>query len=319
MTLSLVIPVCDDVAGARTVVAGAVGLGIFSQIILSDDGSEVPLSLADFADLSGLESLELDVLRSETCQGAGAARNLGLAQVRGSHVLFFDADDHLLPPLADLWHRLQGQMFDFCIFKHIEQRRRDAGIAGLFADDEARWQAVGARHLLSPLDSEMAPVLARIAAYPWNKIYRTDFLRDNDITCGQTLVHNDIVLHWLGFIQAQTILCADILCCEHVVGQARNHLTNRNGVERLQVFDALAEVMTRVGEFDPEWQFAFTCFYLDLLGWARERIQRQWLAEFDDRAQGLLHAQIGQRLFARINRDDPYRARRITETLIRGG
>jgi len=318
MKLSLVIPVCDDLSGVRLVVTQAVRLKIFSQIILCDDASQVPLRYEDFQDIAGLDALEVDLLRNEDRQGAGGARNLGLAQVRCGHVLFFDADDHLLPPLSDLWQRLQGQQFDFCMFKHIEGRRREAGHEGLFVDDEARWQAAGAWHTMAPLASGAGPELARIAAYPWNKIYRTDFLRDNDIQCSPTMVHNDIALHWLGFVLADTILCADLLCCEHIVAAGGNNLTNRKGAERLQVFDVLAEVVRRIGSSDPEWQFAFTCFYLDLMGWARERTEPLWLEAFDLRAQGLLRETIDQRLFTRVNRNDPHRARRITETLARG-
>ncbi len=319
MTLALVIPVCDDVSGARAVVAQAVNLGIFAQIILCDDASEVPLAAENFDDIAGLDALAFELLHTETRQGAGAARNLGLAQVCTSHLLFFDADDHLLPPLADLWHRLQGQMFDFCVFKHLEQRNSEMSPEGMFPEDEARWQAVGARQPLSRLEPEAAPALARVAAYPWNKIYRTDFLRDNDISCVETLVHNDIALHWLGFMRAQIILCADLRCCAHVICQGRDHLTNRRGSVRLQVFEAVSAVLAHIGETDHDWRFAFTCFYLDLLGWARERVQGGVLAEFDTRALALLRDQIDQPLFVRINREDPFRARRITETLARGG
>ena len=130
MTLSLVVPVYNDRAGVQSVVRQALELNIFHQIILSDDASDQPLCADDFADALSHEGLDLQILRSDQRQGAGAARNRALEQVTGDYLLFFDSDDLLRPDLAVLWDKLQSQTdaFDFCIFHHAESREASGGM-----------------------------------------------------------------------------------------------------------------------------------------------------------------------------------------------
>lgn len=319
-SLSLVVPVCNDLSGVRSVVASACSIGIFDQIILSDDASDAPLSVASVLEGNTLPVDMLPkilVLRSEQRCGAGVARNRALAHVTGSHVLFFDADDILRLELRVLWQKLQAENleFDFCIFQHVEERRRQDGHTGMFAKDEALWWEAGAVHVLSDLAPEMFSHLAQVAAYPWNKIYRTGFLRDNEVRCGETVVHNDIALHWIGFLKAKRILCSTILCCEHVLGNARQHLTHRSGVERLLVFAALEDVLQEVTHIPERWKFAYACFSLDLIGWARQRISDVDLPEFDRRAQAFVRRNLSENVFLHLNRVKPELARRALDMM----
>ncbi len=318
MSLSLVVPVYDDPAGVRAVVKQACDLGIFGQILISDDASPTPLVVEDiFASADTSVPPEIRVLRSDKRQGAGAARNLAVPHVIGSHVLFFDADDVLRPELARFWKEAQHQVFDFCMFQHIEGRRRDEGHLGMFAQDEALWRAADATHPSKILSPQGAAHLVQVAAYPWNKIYRTDFLREHDVRCSETSVHNDIALHWIGFVKAKTILCSNILGCEHILGTSRQHLTHREGAERLQVFVALRDVLRTVGTMHERWRIAFAMFSLNLLTWARDRIEASCLVEFDRQAQSFVTDLMDPQVFDRLNRLNPDMARRALQ-LIKG-
>lgn len=311
MKLSLIVPVCNDLEGSRNVVRQACELGIFTQVILSDDASDMPFSADEITGGIPGPYPDLVILRHEIRGGAGRARNSALAKVTGTHVLFFDADDILRPDLVDVWRRLEQETedFDFCIFRHVEERCRQDGHLGMFPSDETLWAEAGAVHVFGELAPKLAPKLAQVAAYPWNKIYRTEFLRTGGVRCGETLVHNDIGLHWLGFLRAERILYATVLGCEHVLGTGRNHLTRRRGRERLQVFDALKDVLAETGPLSSTWNLAFSLFYLDLLVWARARVAAADLSDFDQLAQDFLQAQVSAGLFAQINRRNPDVAR----------
>jgi glycosyltransferase involved in cell wall biosynthesis len=107
MNLALVIPVWNDQGGLIRLLKQAQSLGIFDEIVVVDDGSDPVVEVPE------LGALKVTVLRHDQPHGPGVARNRGLERVTSTHVLFFDSDDELTPALADLWHDLMDQHFDF--------------------------------------------------------------------------------------------------------------------------------------------------------------------------------------------------------------
>lgn len=87
-----------------------------------------------------------------------------------------------------------------------------------------------------------------ISAYPWNKIYRTDFLRKHNILCSETPVHNDVRLHWLSFLYAENVQASRRIGAVHIIGDRSHHLTERKGRERLCLGGILAELTDRIRE-----------------------------------------------------------------------
>jgi len=91
-----------------------------AQIVLVDDGSLEPAAAARLAELSPL----IELVRLAVARGPAAARNCGLAQVRGEFVLFLDDDDLIHPRfledgLAVLSQRRDADVVVFlyeCIF-----------------------------------------------------------------------------------------------------------------------------------------------------------------------------------------------------------
>lgn len=320
MSLGLVIPVCNDLAGLRTVLGQAGDLGIFDQVVVVDDASDQPLTPEAIAGDDGTGAdLNLSLLQQPRRCGAGAARNRGLAEIRTDYVLFFDADDHLRPELGDLWQDLQTQdlPFDFCMFHHIEERRRQEDHWGMFPKDEDLWRQAGAQHPMAVLeDPEALATLVQVAAYPWNKIYRTAFLRAHQISCSETVVHNDIALHWRGFLAAKRVICAPLLGCEHILGQTRDHITHKKGAERLQLFHALGDVQVALAGEDPQpWRLAFARFYIDLITWAQARVDPAFRAAFDQQARRFLMADLDPELFQTLNHQFPDLARQALDLM----
>ena len=242
--LALVIPVWNLPEDLSALLRQVADLGVFTEVIVSDDGSSEncdPRALG-FTD----ENLgaKLVYLRSDKQKGAGHARNIALKQVTAGNLLFFDADDQLTPDFARIWaQHLKARAPDLTIFRHTDTRVRDhEEREGTFLPEEALWdRAMGQRqaHMLT-LDDRAT--LSTISAYPWNKIYRTGFLREHNITCSETPVHNDIRLHWLSFVHARDIQATRTLGAVHVIGERGHHLTTRRGTDRLCLQNILSEL-----------------------------------------------------------------------------
>lgn len=317
MKLSLVIPVRDDPEGLIRLLVQAQELAWVAEIIVVDDGSAQPCGPG----MPGLpaavaEDARLRWLRG-TGRGAGYARNLGLEQVSGTHMLFFDSDDLFLPGMTDLAAALRGRHFDFCLFRHVDSRMRAAGHETGLAGDDRFWRVVTTGAAPALLPAAAAPELCRIAAYPWNKIYSTDFLRRTGIRCTEIAVHNDLALHWLSFLAADRILVSQVAGCLHVVQDRAGRLTNRRGIERLSVFEALetVEAALRDSPRREAFQAPFTDFTLRLCDWIGDMLTPGLRPAFRHRAAQHLRRHLPRPVFARLALRDPDLARRVLTRL----
>lgn len=282
--LAIVIPVRDDRDDLLRLLGDLRRADCVSEIVVVDDASADALSTEVLTDALGGWDGEVWLHRSERPAGAGVARNLGLRQVTTSHTLFLDADDRPTGELAPLWRSVARRSFDFCLFKHADARA--APHWGQPSWDEALWRRAGhAVGALRPVTPDAALLLSRTANYPWNKIYRTGFLREHRIRCGTTQVHNDMRLHWHSFAKATDILSSDRIAVYHETGDDR--LTSRAGRDRFDVFDAIKDVAALLGPDSPLTP-PFRTFAWGLLDWARSVIDPALKGEFDERHDLLL-------------------------------
>lgn len=317
MKLSLVIPAYNDPEGVGQLLAQVAGLNTFAEVIVIDDASDQrsdPKSLG--IDPETLP-FTLKYHRVRKNRGAGYARNKGLSLCSGSHVLFFDSDDLFTADFPRLVARLQGASFDFCIFKHVDSRVRAAGGYGLLTSDEDRWNTAGATGALGTLTPEGAQTLCTVAAYPWNKIYDVVFLRKNAIRCTEIPVHNDIEIHWMGFLHAKTILYSDLVCCEHFVAKGRDRLTNKKGRERFTVTAALTNVHLTF-DLAPQtrpFMVPFTSFYVGLFEWIQVQLEPDLQLPFRALAQDFLRSNLSLAQYTKVTTADPALGTRINQIL----
>src|SRR3954466_15693369 len=100
--VSVVVPVWGDYVGSALdeALESLRAQDLSARIIVVDNAADPPL-----ADMAGAE-----VVRSEERLTVGAARNRGLAEVRSPYVIFWDADDLMLPgTIRFLAERIPGQ------------------------------------------------------------------------------------------------------------------------------------------------------------------------------------------------------------------
>lgn len=261
LDLSLAICVWNDAAPLARLLDQAQASRLFAEIVVVDDGSDRPV-----------RAKGARVIRHERRRGIGAARNTAIQAVRGTYLLFIDADDRILSELAYLIRDLGDQPpFDLCLFRHVDSRSAARGLWGQTEADEALWQSAGhAVGALVPVRGGARPVLAQTANYPWNKIFRTGFLRQAAIACPETEVHEDVALHWLSLLRAGRMLVSDRACLWHGFDPEGGRLTNRRDPARMQVFRALDPVAGVLREAGADWQAAFLTWACALFDWAAD-------------------------------------------------
>ncbi|MBW7056848.1 glycosyltransferase family 2 protein [Paracoccus bogoriensis] len=283
LALAAVIPCHNDAATLAPLLGALARLGPVAEVVVIDDASSPPLCSTALLHDAGAEARAmppgwLRILRNSFPVGAGAARNLGLTLVTAPHVIFLDADDMALPDLAhlmrDLAHDPAGHCADFCIFQHHDTRGDQERLWGQRPFDDRLWRQAGLSHgALNPVSETQAALLAQTANYPWNKIYRTAFLRDKGIGCTPLMVHNDVELHWRSFLLADRILASDRIGVVHVVRPSGNRLTNRHTAERLRLFPVLDALATEIAlGARPALAEAFNTFVWGLADWIQAHL-----------------------------------------------
>ena len=167
-------------------------------------------------------------------------------------------------------------------------------IWGMPAHDRDLWNAAGILPgALRSVGREAARWLVQTTNYPWNKIYRTEFLLRHQIRCSNLPVHNDIEMHWRSFLRAEDILSSDRIGVIHVVHEGGTRLTNRNGSERLQIFPQLTLISKEIRATDPKlFQEPFRAFLLMLFAWIEDTLQPQYRDEFRRLAKDFMSKEL---------------------------
>lgn len=313
MELTIVIPSHNDTELLVSLLGDVEHLQCAEKVVVVDDGSESPIEAEAISELSGFPATHLEVLRQPVARGAGAARNLGLTRVHTDHMLFLDADDRLTQELPHLMEDLSGQHLDFCLFQYHDTRMAQEAVWGQMPWDQTLWEQAGlALGAMSEVPEAAMPFLARTANYPWNKLYRTEFLRQNGIGCTEIMVHEDMELHWRSFLEARDVYASDRICVIHKVSEQGERLTNRKGAERLKAIPVLAELaaLTQTRR-DGRLAAAFERFGLGLLDWISAQLDPEIKPSFAQLSAELIGQHFSEAGLRDLSQDDPYVFRRI--------
>lgn len=315
--LSLAIPVWNDAEGVSRLVLQAAEFGLFEEVVIVDDASDEPVDLSEVVP-EGAFPGGMKVVRVDAQRGAGHARNVALQQVTGTHVIFFDSDDLFgrdFPQIAALAAE-QPEPFDFLIFRHDDSRRMGEGMpGGTFPSEEEHWRAIGAKAAPAVISRANAARLVRLSAYPWNKIYRAEFLREKALRCTELMVHNDVELHWTSFIAAERIMVTTLIGAIHYVTDAGARLTNRRSQERLDVFVALTNVVARIAVTVPQgglyFLVPFARFCWNLIGWIESNLDPEHIPALRQRARRFFLQHLDGPRMTLLAHGDPALARLV--------
>ncbi len=296
-------------AGLRVLDMTSVVFGPLCTQVLGDQGADV---------------IKIETPEGDTTRLTGPARNRALEHVTAEYLVYMDSDDSFGPEFPALWREVAGSGCDLCLFRHHDTRQDRAGRLGQMPQDEGLWRraGLGGGAAAPALLTEPARAhLAETANYPWNKIYRTALLRARGIGCAETLVHEDIRLHWLALLHADKVIASPRIGALHRVAEGADRLTNRRGTERLEVFGVLDEVFDVLAEARARRDLlpAFLRFASGLFDWIRGQIAPDLAPRWRAALRGFLMARLTPALAAELARRDPVLALRLTLQMAEGG
>lgn len=162
-------------------------------------------------------------LTSDSSKGAGCARNFGLKNAKGSHILFLDADDYFTPTAFDSFDKYLDCNFDIVFFKADSIRLKD----GSQSNRHYKISALIDDYLLSHNEDSLRYLFPN----PCCKLFLADFVFRNDFVFDEVRVSNDVM-----FSLRTGHFASKITADEHVVymiteGEKNSSLTKKRSAE----------------------------------------------------------------------------------------
>lgn len=163
------------------------------ELILIDDGS-VDTS-GELCDKLAKEDKRIYVIHKSN-GGVSSARNYGLKIARGKYIMFCDGDDYVRTEwcqcMVDIMNKNDNASMGICGYQFVDVQSDE--ILGninyseqdFICESKAAFWQIYMKNLLS---------------MPWNKIYRTDIVKENNIEFDESLQYNEDLLFVLEYIK----------------------------------------------------------------------------------------------------------------------
>ena len=171
------------------------------EVICVNDGS-TDLSLGILEGYSLTDS-RFKIITQEN-QGLSGARNTGIQHVQGDYILFVDSDDWLEETaLEQLYEHVEGFNSDITMFKFKYYNENSSEFSeGPFTNLEVIDPSfyTGNFYYMDVLD-----IIFKISHAPFNKLYRTSFLKDLDAQFMHGSYYEDLEFFYKVFLKAKKV------------------------------------------------------------------------------------------------------------------
>lgn len=165
------------------------------QVIIVDDNS--PNSKDYFEKYDFLKRKNITLILTTEGLGSGHARNVGIKKAIGKWIIFSDADDYFIPNLSTILDKYYNLEADIVFL----------GAKCVMADDTSKISPRGKVNRIKRYvqDKDLLK-LAYMYTEPWGKIYRNEYIKNNDFLFDETPVCND------QFFSIQTQFSTNKIC-----------------------------------------------------------------------------------------------------------
>ncbi len=175
------------------------------EIICVDDGSTD--SSVDLLKSIAEKDSRVKIL-SQKNAGAGAARNYGLSVAQGKYIYFFDADDIAINNLLQLaYNRAQETDADIVAFNGYTFTNDDISTKKIKPGYNKN--VLGDSSCVFSYQDYPENIMSIVNVVPWNKLIRTDFIKENNIRFEEISSTNDITFSAVCAATAKRIALVD--------------------------------------------------------------------------------------------------------------
>ncbi|MDT2909231.1 glycosyltransferase family 2 protein [Lactococcus lactis] len=189
-------------------------------------------------------------LHSIGASDAGTARNYGLERAHGQYIIFLDADDIFYPTMIAkaynagvkddaevIWFKtaykdlLSGQTNPYNNFFNVAQMPNHRP----FSFKQLKWNPYKAFN-----------------GWAWDKMFKTDYVRANNLTFQSLPVANDGYFTYLAMANAQRITTVNEILQLHIIGHGNNISFSKHDENYRNDYDMILEIIKELRKFDDE-------------------------------------------------------------------
>ena len=111
--------------------------------------------------------------------GIGKTRNFGIEKAKGKYLMFVDSDDYLENDAC------------FSLFNKIEKSNSDVVVSNFYKVYDNRKESINILEFNNCTLEEKPDLINIVNTAPWNKIYRTSLIKDNNVFFPENIKYED--------------------------------------------------------------------------------------------------------------------------------
>ena len=214
------------------------------EVICVDDGS-TDNTLEILKEYAGKDS-RVRYIHQENA-GAGAARNTGMKYAKGQYLAFLDADDIYDPEmLRRVYEKANAENSDVIVFRCDQY---------FMADNTFKSSKFTIKNSLLPEERPFAgsairrDVFRAFVGWPWDKMFRADFVRENDLKFQEQRTTNDMLFVFSALLKAERISLLEMVLAHHRRAAAGSSLS----VSREQSWRCFYDALTALRDQLKTW------------------------------------------------------------------
>lgn len=233
----------------------------FEVIIIDDKSTDKSLAISKKYEQAH-RNVRVVALPENTPGGVGTPANLGIKLAQGEYIGFVDGDDYVHKEmfsklLAEA--RLAQADLAMCGFRLFYDKKREHDISY----DASSWGKIFTDEFVQYSELEKKKHYLTLSPVPWRKIYRRNFLRENNILFPVgNFFFEDNPFHWFCIIQARIIRAIDETLIVHRferAGQTNESDQNTRLGYMIEHLKTIKAFLHRKGEFERYKTSFFDC------------------------------------------------------------
>ena len=210
------------------------------ELICVNDGS-TDKSLEILEDFNKKYNNFIKIISTEN-QGAGTSRNYGFQFAKGETTIFLDSDDYFHPNfLEELYNQYKKTNSDIVICKY-DVTLPDGSL--YLKNQGIRFDTILKKEIFNKYD--IPDYIFCFCNYsPWNKLYKTEFIREHNLKFDNIPYNNDVFFVILSLFFADKITTVDKILVNYKIFNPESATSKRKQSGNLnlcQIFDRLEKI-----------------------------------------------------------------------------